>query len=219
VTPAVSFCYSEEQKFGALGHSSALIKPFGFDQPGNATNRPSHAAGKSFAGSNQFGHYPWTLSHNRPENDMSRFIVALIGATLFLTCASTAQKLAAQESASSEHPLITDVKTQLGRRKPTLPFIMVIDLQCKQGKREQFVTAMKEAIKETRKEKGNMRYQLIADLADKNHFQMHEQWRNMDAFLIHMKAPYLATLESKLGDLLEGDLKLKVMAPVPVKRD
>ncbi len=122
-----------------------------------------------------------------------------------------------QDATEGEHPLVTDVKEQLGKRKHTLPFIMVIDLQCKKETRADFVAAMRIAIAETRKEEGNVRYQLVADPKDQTQFQMYEQWRNMDGFLAHMKAPYIAELESKLGDLLEGDIELKVMVPVPNK--
>ncbi len=126
--------------------------------------------------------------------------------------------LAQDDAPAEEHPLITDVKDQLGERSHEKPFIMVIDLQCKQGKRADFIAAMSEAIVGTRKEEGNSIYRLIADASDKTKFQMFEQWKNMDGFLAHMKQPYIAALGNKLPDLLDGEPTLKVMVPIFVKK-
>ena len=117
----------------------------------------------------------------------------------------------AVRAADDENPLITLIKTKV--KAPDKPFTVLVVLKVKDGMREKFEAALKEAIAETRKEKGNLRYELTRDLEDESRFAMYEKWQNVAAIEAHGRAKYFAKLGEVIGPMLDGPPELHVGVP------
>jgi len=110
------------------------------------------------------------------------------------------------------HPIAAQVKASL--KDPAKPFAMAVILQVKDGMQEKFETAFAKALKATRKEKGNLTYDLNQDAKDSTRYVVYERWKNLAALDEHLKAPYLTTLLADLKEILAGSPDVKVMLPV-----
>ncbi|MFO0969047.1 MAG: putative quinol monooxygenase [Gemmataceae bacterium] len=116
----------------------------------------------------------------------------------------------AADSARGGNPIIDAAKTAVS--DPKKPFTMVVIVTVKEGKGKEFEDAFAPALKETRKEKGNIAYDLNRDLKDAAKYYVYERWRSIAALETHMETPHIKTLLSKLADLTTGAPETKFFA-------
>jgi autoinducer 2-degrading protein len=109
------------------------------------------------------------------------------------------------------NPIVASVKAEL--KDPAKPFTILVFIQVKEGSEEKFETAFAKAIAGTRKEKGNLVYQLNRDVKKPGHYCVYERWQNLDALDAHLKSPHLKTLRAETGDLRVGAPEVKVYLP------
>ncbi|MBU3178733.1 antibiotic biosynthesis monooxygenase [Clostridium estertheticum] len=73
----------------------------------------------------------------------------------------------------------------------------------KQGKAEEFKALAEELINESRKEKGNISYNLYQDTNNCDILTFIEEWENEDIIKIHNKSKHFTSIVPKLGNLHE----------------
>jgi (4S)-4-hydroxy-5-phosphonooxypentane-2,3-dione isomerase len=130
----------------------------------------------------------------------------IVLAVAFSTIASVA--VAADEKPS---PIVAEVKANL--KDASKPFTMLVFIQVKEGAEEKFEAAFAKAIAGTRKEKGNLAYQLNRDVKKRGAYIVYERWQNLAALAAHMKTDHIATLRSETGELRVGASEVKVFVP------
>lgn len=109
------------------------------------------------------------------------------------------------------NPIVAEVKANL--KDATKPFTMLVFIQIKEGSEEKFEAAFAKAIAGTRKEKGNLAYQLNRDAKKKGHYVVYERWQDLAALDAHMKTPHIAALRAETGELRAGASEVKVYIP------
>ena len=68
----------------------------------------------------------------------------------------------------------------------------------------------KPLIEETRKETGNVSYELIRVLDKVNEFVFLEKWENKQVLDAHMKTEHFTTLIPQIAELLEKDMSIAI---------
>ena len=81
--------------------------------------------------------------------------------------------------------------------------IIVAENYIKQGKVEEFKTMAQELIRESRKERGCLSYNLYEDIHNGNKLTFIEEWKDEDAINNHNKAIHFTTLVPKLAQFKE----------------
>jgi autoinducer 2-degrading protein len=109
------------------------------------------------------------------------------------------------------NPIAAQVKASL--KDPAKPFTMVVLLQVKDGMQNKFETAFAKAVKETRKEKGYLSYDLNRDAKDGSRYMVYERWKSLADLESHLKAPYITALLGELKEMLAGPPEVKVLLP------
>ncbi|MBP2645280.1 MAG: putative monooxygenase [Firmicutes bacterium] len=74
----------------------------------------------------------------------------------------------------------------------------------------QYVSLAEALIKETRKEAGNISYELIRGIENKNLFAFLERWEDKKVLDAHMNTHHFKTIVPKLGELLDGEMQINV---------
>ena len=75
---------------------------------------------------------------------------------------------------------------------------------------EKFMSLAKPLIEETRKETGNVSYELVRVLGKVNEFAFLEKWENNEVLEAHMKTKHFTTLIPQIGELLEEDMSISI---------
>ncbi|BBA52155.1 putative quinol monooxygenase [Fusobacterium varium] len=75
---------------------------------------------------------------------------------------------------------------------------------------DKYLEIAKKLVEETRKENGNIFYELIQDTNNKNILAFIEKWENMEVLNKHMKTSHFITLVPKLNELREGESELTI---------
>lgn len=117
----------------------------------------------------------------------------------------------AAPAAADDNPVLASVKAKL--KDPDKPFVMVVKLKIKAGMNDKFTALFAEAIKGTRKEVGNLTYDLNRDADDGQVYIAYEKWKNLKALEEHMKADYVTKLLAGLADLADGAPDIKIFFP------
>ncbi len=110
-----------------------------------------------------------------------------------------------------ENPVIASVKSRL--KNPDKPFTLVVRVQVKEGADKQFEAAFAKAIPASRKEKGNLAYDLNRDTQDPSRYLVYERWKDLPALEAHLKTPHLKALLAELPKLTEGAPESQVLLP------
>lgn len=105
-------------------------------------------------------------------------------------------------SAPAGNPIIDAAKSAVS--DPKKPFTMVVVVTVKEGKGKEFEEIFRPAIKETRKEKGCIAYDLNRDPKEETRYYVYERWASLAALEAHMETPHIKTLLGKLGDVTAG---------------
>lgn len=74
--------------------------------------------------------------------------------------------------------------------------------------RSKFIELAEKLIVETRKEAGNISYELIEAIEEKGLFAFLERWPDKEALDIHMKSEHFTTLIPKISELLKDEMKI-----------
>jgi autoinducer 2-degrading protein len=98
-------------------------------------------------------------------------------------------------------------------KDPSQPFTLVVRFKTKPGQGDDFVKAFAAAVKGTRQEPGNLRYELNRDPAKPDEFLLYERWKDLPALEEHFKQPYLTKTLQAVTPLLAEPVSLTVMLP------
>lgn len=73
---------------------------------------------------------------------------------------------------------------------------------------KEFIELATKLIEETRKEAGNVSYELIRGVDSKNLFAFLEKWESQEALKAHMNTKHFKSIVPQIGKLLEGELEI-----------
>lgn len=113
---------------------------------------------------------------------------------------------------AQENPIAAKVKEKL--KNLTKPFTMIVHLQVKKGTGKQFKKAFAKAQTATRKEKGNITYDLNGYPGKPEHFLVYERWQNFAALQAHLNTKHIETLVASIEGILADDIKVDVLLPI-----
>lgn len=129
---------------------------------------------------------------------MTRPLIALLAAALLAPLA-----------AADDPPVLADAKKAL--KEPNKPFAMWISVTAKKGQEKALEAAFAECQKDTRKEKGNRAYDLLADPETPGKYAFYEKWTGVAGLEAHLKEAHTTKLLAKFGDLLEPGTAIKFL--------
>lgn len=75
---------------------------------------------------------------------------------------------------------------------------------------DKYLEIAKKLAEETRKENGNIFYEMIQDINNKNVLAFIEKWENREVLDKHMKTSHFTTLVPQLNELREGESELTI---------
>ncbi len=110
-----------------------------------------------------------------------------------------------------ENPVIASIKARL--KNPDKPFTLIVRIQVKEGAVNQFETAFAKAIPASRKEKGNLAYDLNRDTQNPSRYLVYERWKDLAALEAHFQTPHLKALLAELQKLTEGAPESQLLVP------
>ena len=93
---------------------------------------------------------------------------------------------------------------------------VVATLTIKPETRADFIAAATACIKETRKEKGNIAYDLHESVTDSAKMVFVEQWENEDALVPHRTAEHMKTFGRVAVKCMTAPPKIEVITPANV---
>ena len=79
-------------------------------------------------------------------------------------------------------------------------FVVCVSIHVREGFAERFVEAVLENARGTRKEPGNLRFDVLRQLEDPNRFTLYEAYRSPDDFAAHQKTPHYLAWREKVAD-------------------
>jgi quinol monooxygenase YgiN len=109
------------------------------------------------------------------------------------------------------NPLVAKVKAEL--KDPTKPFTLTVQLQAKEGMQAKLEAAFAKAVKETRKEKGCLSYDLNRDAKEPTRYLVYERWKSLADLEAHLNSPHITALLGELKELLVAPPEGKVSVP------
>jgi quinol monooxygenase YgiN len=113
---------------------------------------------------------------------------------------------------STEHPILRAAKESLS--DPNKPFTLVVKFTVKEGQEKKFEAAMAKAVKETRKDKGNLAYELSRSPKGSN-YVIYERWENVPALAAHLKTAHFNDAWKAVDPLLDKNIEVDLLVPVP----
>jgi quinol monooxygenase YgiN len=113
---------------------------------------------------------------------------------------------------ADDNPIVASIKSKL--KDPAQPFTLLVTVKVKDGAGEKLEAAFKPAAAATRKEAGNLVYQMSRDTDHPDTYVLYERWKNLDALKEHMDTDYLKKLLAGLGEMAAGPPEIKVLTPV-----
>jgi quinol monooxygenase YgiN len=112
---------------------------------------------------------------------------------------------------AADHPIIELAKAKL--KDQNKPFTLIVILTAKEDKIADFEAAFVPAIRETRKEKGCLNYELNRDPSNANAYMMYERWKTLPDLDAHLKTKHITELIGKLGDLTSKPPEFRILLP------
>jgi quinol monooxygenase YgiN len=80
----------------------------------------------------------------------------------------------------------------------------------KPGKKEDFKVLIEELIRESRKEKGCISYNLYEDINHSNILTFIEEWKDEEAIKLHNESKHVTGIVPKLSELREGKSEINL---------
>lgn len=111
--------------------------------------------------------------------------------------------------ADDMHPMAQEIAQKLG--DDVTSFVLVVEMKAAPGKAEEFVQTFQEALTETRKEEGNIAYDLSQDVENPEAFLLYEEWRSVADLDSHLKQPYLTKLLTTMEAVRDGAPVLRIL--------
>jgi quinol monooxygenase YgiN len=93
------------------------------------------------------------------------------------------------------------------------PFTLLVKFKIKEGQGPKFEAATAKAVKETRKEKGNLAYE-VSRSAKGSTYIIYERWENLAALEAHLKTAYFKNATAEIDPLLDSDIEVDLFVPV-----
>ena len=112
---------------------------------------------------------------------------------------------------SKEHPLLRAARESLS--DSTKPFTVVVKFKVKDGQGPKFEAAVAKAAKETRKEKGNLAYD-VSRSAKGSSYMIYERWENLAALEAHLKSAHFKNVTAEVDPLVETNIEIDLFVPV-----
>ena len=108
------------------------------------------------------------------------------------------------------HYFNEDMKNQLA---------IVARQDTKVGKTEELIHLIEGLVEDTRKENGNLCYNVFQDIDNPTKILFYEMWKDEAAFNAHCESEHVKNYRNKIQDLVEGELVLDIyersIAPIP----
>lgn len=79
--------------------------------------------------------------------------------------------------------------------------VLVLKIEVKKGKKEDFLNIAKPMVEGSQKETGNIEYNIYQELDDKNTIAFIEKWKNQEALDLHEKMEHFTSNIGKLKSL------------------
>jgi quinol monooxygenase YgiN len=130
---------------------------------------------------------------------MRKSILLVAAATILLACPVRAQE---------KEP---EIITRLKKAKVEGPFTLVVIVKVKEGEEKTLLNAAKPCIASTRKEKGNLHYELLQDLENPRQFVFYERWKSVQDLADHFNTEHLKKLVGSMTDILDGAPRFAVL--------
>lgn len=83
-------------------------------------------------------------------------------------------------------------------------FNLVVIFSIKNGQNEAFLKVMSTVIERTRKEPGNLQYELCVDEANPQRYFLIEKYQDRAAYEFHTQQPHLQNLRDSLAEVLSA---------------
>ena len=88
--------------------------------------------------------------------------------------------------------------------------IVIAKIKAKAGEEGKVEKALRDVLPKVRKEEGTLEYLLNRSQSDPTTFMVLEKYKDMDAFMAHSSAPYLAEMFVEITPFLDGDLNVEL---------
>ncbi len=88
--------------------------------------------------------------------------------------------------------------------------LVIAEIVLKEGTDRAFLAAAEKCIEETRKEPGNVFYNLRRNPFDPNEFTFVEEWATKEALEAHMKTAHFDAFGAGTRDLMAEELKIHI---------
>ncbi|NEO31743.1 MAG: antibiotic biosynthesis monooxygenase [Symploca sp. SIO3C6] len=91
-----------------------------------------------------------------------------------------------------------------------VPIVLAGKYKIKAEKRERFLELAQFAVEPTRKEAGNISYNLYEEAGVPNSFIYFEEWQSRVALAKHLRQPYIIPLFKEFPELIDGEADVRV---------
>lgn len=88
--------------------------------------------------------------------------------------------------------------------------VLTAHVTIKQGEQAEFVQNAQDCIRETRKEKGNISYTLLADTENSCKFMFFEEWESQTALDLHAETVHFKRFGAATKDLMDAPLAIDI---------
>lgn len=79
-----------------------------------------------------------------------------------------------------------------------------------EGKVDEFVKVATPLVEETRKEAGNISYEIIQSASNPMEVAFLEKWESQEILDLHMKTPHFTSIVPLLGELTVGEMAVSI---------
>jgi len=86
------------------------------------------------------------------------------------------------------------------RREDTAMYVVCVGIHVKEGRADAFVEAILENARATRREPGNLRFDVLRHEQDPNRFTLYEAYRSPEDFTAHQKTPHYLRWKETVAD-------------------
>ncbi|HAE43112.1 MAG TPA: antibiotic biosynthesis monooxygenase [Clostridiales bacterium] len=95
--------------------------------------------------------------------------------------------------------------------------VVAVKYMVNEGFRNEVLEMAKEAVSETRKEKGNIEYTVYPSLENEQEIFVFEVWESMEHLQAHIKSPHMVKFaEARKPFVVEGSYKLSLYKSEPM---
>lgn len=93
-------------------------------------------------------------------------------------------------------------------------YVQIVQLRVKPGRLDDFLAAFRINYEGTRKEPGNVQFDLLQSRNDENLFTVYEVFESEHARDVHRQTEHFKECVGRFSDVLEGDRIIQPMRPV-----